>query len=118
MSLASSGVLWQNKPGIHGNAVAAYPAAGLQNVDPGMPVGKADQFPDINIQLVANQGKFIGKGDIHVAERILCEFAHFRSAGVCGDAVANDKCFIQGRGRLRAFGRHAADYAVVFNQFP
>ncbi|MNZ59700.1 hypothetical protein D3C78_777440 [compost metagenome] len=90
--------------------------SGLQDIDARVAVGQVDQFPDIDIQLVADDRQFIGEGDIHVAEAVFGQLAHFGGAGVGDHALAFDEDLVQAGGGGRALGGHAADHAVVLYQ--
>ncbi|MOA39331.1 hypothetical protein D3C78_1610990 [compost metagenome] len=111
------GGLADNKPGINSNAVSTYPRTRLQDIDPWVAVGQADQFPDVDVQLVADDRQLVGEGDVHVTEAVLRQLAHFRSAGVGDDALAFDENLVQGGSRGRAFRRHTTDHTVVLHQF-
>ncbi|MCY1553569.1 hypothetical protein D9M68_900660 [compost metagenome] len=81
-------------------------------------VGQTDQFPDIDLELLADDRQLIGKGDVHVTEAVLGKLAHLRSASIGDNALAFDEGFVQAYGGRRTFGGHAADYPVVFHQLP
>src|SRR5690554_3951770 len=69
------GLHWEvrgNKIRVNRNAVATYPTTRLQDIYAGMFVGKTDQLPYINTRLVADDGKLIGKSDLHITASVLC----------------------------------------------
>ena len=59
------------EPGVHSDAMPTYTRTWLMNVDPRMIIAQADRFPDIDAALFADQGQFIGIGNIDITEGIL-----------------------------------------------
>lgn len=94
----------------------AHAGAGLQDVDARVAVGQADQFPHIDVELVADDGQLVGKSDVDVAEAVFGELAHFCRAGVGDDAFALHEGFVQAYGRFGAARGQAADHAIVLHQ--
>ncbi|EEF93744.1 hypothetical protein CATMIT_01623, partial [Catenibacterium mitsuokai DSM 15897] len=91
--------------------------AGLEDVDARMAVGQPDQFPHVDAELVADDRQLVGEGDVDVAEGVLGELAHLGGARVGDDALAAHEAAVQLGGALRAARGHAADDAVVLDQF-
>ncbi len=106
-----------DKPGIHRDAVAADAGPRLENVHPGMVIGQLDELPHIDIELVADHGKLVGKGDIHIAVAVFGELAHLGGAGVGDDALAFNKYFVERTGHIASFLGHSADDAIIGHQF-
>ncbi|CAA2940718.1 Uncharacterised protein [Enterobacter cloacae] len=89
----------------------------LKDVHAGVTVSKANKFPDVNPLIGTNQRQFIRKRDVNVAEAIFGQFAHLGGAGVGHHTFAFKENFIQLAGARGADWRHAANHAVIFNQF-
>ncbi|MHC3947932.1 hypothetical protein ACI0FT_02673 [Alcaligenes nematophilus] len=92
------------------------PSTWLQNINAWVTVSQADQFPHINIQAIANQGQLVGKCDIHVAEAVLCQFAHFGSASIGWYQGTFHKNSVQLNCHLGSFLSHATNNTVIANQ--
>jgi len=105
-----------DEPGVNRDTVPANAGAGLQDVDPRVAVGQTDELPDVDVELVADQGEFVGKGDVDVAEAVFCQLGQLGRARGGGDAFALDEDAIEIAGCFGAFGRHAADDAIVLDQ--
>lgn len=69
-----------------------------------MAIGKADQLPDIDAQLGAEQRQLVGKGDVDVPEAVLDQLAHLRRARIGLEHVTRDEASIEVAGDLRRFG--------------
>ena len=110
-------VLRHDKPRIDRDAVPTHARPRLKDVHAGVTVGKANKFPDVNPLIGANQRQFIRKRDINVAEAVFGQFAHLGGAGVGHHTFAFKENFIQLAGARGADWRHAANHAVIFNQF-
>ena len=106
-----------NEPGVYGDAVSAHAAAWLQDVDARVAIGKADEFPNIDVQLIADHGQFICESDVHVAEAVFRQLAHFRRTGVGYGKRAFDEKAVDLCGHFRGLCAHAADSAVVIHKF-
>ena len=106
-----------DEPRVDGDAMSADPGARLQDFHPRVVVGQFDQLPNVDIELLANQGKLVGKRDADVACSIFSEFGHLGGPGVRNQAFGPEKSAVQRRRYPGAFGGHAADNAVVVNQF-
>ena len=109
-------VLRHDKPRVDGDTVAADARTRLQDIHPRMTVRQADQLPDVNALVSANQRQLVGKSDVDVAEAVFRQLAHLGGARVGHHAFAFKEDFIQLAGASGADRRHAADNAVVFNQ--
>src|SRR5690606_7735955 len=59
-----------HKPWVDSDAMTTHPGAGLENVYPRVMVGESNEFPDINAEMMADHGKFVGKCDVHITKRI------------------------------------------------
>lgn len=59
---------------VNSDAMTTHTATWLQNVHSRMLVGKIDKLPHINTCLVANQRKFIRKGNLYITTGIFCNF--------------------------------------------
>src|SRR5690606_15809943 len=73
-------LLWRfinNKPRVNGNAMTTHARARLENVDAWMMVCELNEFPDINVEAVADQRKLVCKSNVNVTKCILSEFGHF-----------------------------------------
>ena len=70
-----------NKPWINGDAVATHAAAGLKHVHARVVVGQANQLARVDVEVIAHQREFIGKGNIHIAEAVLGELHQLGGAG-------------------------------------
>ncbi len=106
-----------DEPGVNGNAVPAHAGARLQDAHARMAVSQADEFPDVDIELVADDRQLVGKRYVDVAEAVLGQLAHLGGAGIGDDALAFDKGLVEGHGQLAGLLRHAADDTVVGHQF-
>ena len=106
--------LFVDKPGVHGDAVAADAHAGGVDVDPGMAVGQLDQGEDVDAQPVADLAQLVGIGDVDIPEGILHQLAHL-GGQIVGDAdgALGDHGGIDLLGVLRRFGPGRADDAVI-----
>jgi len=114
---SARGVGVYQEPGIDRDAMPAHAGARRQDVDARMTVGEPDHFPHVDAQAVGEHRKLVGESDIDVAERILGEFRHLRRTRGSGDAGAADEATIELKRLARAARRHAADHAVVVDQF-
>jgi hypothetical protein len=56
-------------------AMQCPPTPQLEYRDPGMAVGKFDDFPDVEPELIADQRQLVGEGDIDIAEGVLTSSA-------------------------------------------
>ena len=110
-------ILSHNKPRIDGDAVSTHARAWLENVYTRMAIRQANQLPDVNPLIGANQRQFVRKGDINVTEAVFRQLAHLGGAGVCHHTFAFQENLVQRAGTLGTDGRHTANDAVVFNQF-
>lgn len=96
--------------------MAADAGAGLEDVDAGVVVSEADKFPYVDAESVADEGEFVGEGDVDVAEGVFGEFCHF-----CGDIVGGEQLTFAERGvdaggDFGGAGGLAADDSVVGNE--
>ncbi|MNZ37425.1 hypothetical protein D3C78_548700 [compost metagenome] len=115
--LGSIRVLVDDKPGVDRDAVTAYAATRLQDIDAGVAVGQGDQFPHIDALLVTDERQFVGKGDIDVTEGVLGQLAHLGGAGFGRDALPFfHKHLVDLGGGGGAGLVHATDDAIVFHQ--
>ena len=105
-----------DEPRIDGNAVTADAGAGLQDIHAGVVIGQTDEFPDVDLETVADDGQFVGKGDSGVAGGVFGELAHFRGAGVGEEQFPLDEDTIDLGRTAGAVQREAADDAVVGDQ--
>ena len=110
-------ILRHDKPRIDGDTVSAHARAWLENVHARMAICQANQLPDVNPLVGADQRQFVRKGDIDVAEAVLRQLAHLGGAGVGHHALAFQENLVQRAGTFGTDGRHTANDAVVFNQF-
>ena len=60
-----------DEPRVDGDAVSADTGSWLKDLHARVAIGQADEFPDIDAQLVADQRELIGKGDVDVAVSVL-----------------------------------------------
>ena len=107
------GVLCHDKPRINSNAVTPHARARLKNINARVTIRQANQFPDVNPLIGTNQRQFISKSDIHIAEAVFGQLAHFCSAGV---TLTFEENFVQFAGAGRTNRRHTTNHAIVFNQ--
>ena len=105
-----------NEPGIHGDAVAAHTAAGLEHVHTGMVVSQADQLTHVDVEVIAHQRKLIGEGDVHIAEAVLGELYQLSGTGRGGQELALAEAGIEGLAGGGGGWGEAADNAVVADQ--
>ena len=75
--------------------MAAYAGAGPQDVDAWMPIGEIDDFPDIDVVMFANDGKFVCKCNIGVSECVFRELDHFSRARSRRHACSTYKAFVE-----------------------
>jgi len=108
--------LTDDEPRINGDAVPSHSRAGLEDVYARVSVGEADQFPYVDSLLVADDGEFVGEGDIDVAEAVLGEFAHLGGPRICKYALAFDEDSIELCRNLRTSRCDAPDNAIIVHQ--
>ena len=80
-----------------------------------MAIGQGNQFPNIDIQLMADGGKLIGESNIHITEAVLSELGHFSSASSGGYTITFYYDFVELAGHFGALGRHTANHAIIFD---
>lgn len=115
--LALNGEVGCDEVWVNGNAVSAHSASRLQDVDARMLVGESDELPHVDARLVADERQLVGEGNLHVARRVFCEFAHFRSLAVCAVESALHELAVEGDCLVGRRLVHTADHAVVVHQF-
>lgn len=76
------GVVAHEEPGVHRDAVAADAGPRLQDVDPGVLVGDADDLIDVHAAHAADLGELVGEGDVDGAEGVLHDLGHLGGADV------------------------------------
>src|SRR5690606_1776025 len=106
-----------DEPGVDGDAVAAHARPRVQDVHSWMMVGKFDQRPCIDVELVADHGKLVRIGDVDVAVGVLGELGELRGARVGFQYLAGDEAVVETGGGFRGGFVHAADDTVVFDEF-
>ena len=110
-------ILRHDKPRIDSDTVPTHTRPRLKNVHAWVTIGKANKFPDVNPLIGANQRQFIRKCNVNIAEAVFGQFAHFGSTGVGHHTFAFKEDLIQLAGARGADWGHAANHAVIFNQF-
>ena len=106
-----------HEPGIDRDAVTADAGAGLQNADPGVTIGEADQFPDVDVVAIADDRELVGERDVDVTKGVLGELGHFGQASTGLEHLAAHELAIEVGGRLGRGVIDAADDAVVLHEF-
>ena len=66
---------------VHGDAVAAYPGPGPQDIDSRMLVGDRDRLPDVDVELFGDDRQLVGERDVDVTVRVLDDLYELRSVG-------------------------------------
>jgi hypothetical protein len=61
--------------------VSANTRPGLQYVDPRVPDGDPDEFPDVDAEPAGDSRYFVGEGDVDVPEGVLGQLAEFGRGG-------------------------------------
>ena len=102
---------------IDGDAVPADAAAGVQDVYARMPVGQADEFPDVDPRLVADERQLVGEGNLDVPAGIFRQFAHLGGPGRRRVELTLDETAVEGLGSLRGGLVDAPDDPVIVDQF-
>jgi hypothetical protein len=97
-------VLRHDKPRVDGDTVAANARARLQDIDARMAVRQADQLPDVNALVGANQRQLVGKSDVDVAEAVFRQLAHLGGARVGHHAFAFRKILYSSLARAEQTG--------------
>ena len=115
--LALNGEVGCDEVWVDGDAVSAHSASRLQDVDARMLVGESDELPHVDARLVADERQLVGEGNLHVARRVFCEFAHFRSLAVCAVESALHELAVEGDCLVGRRLVHTADHAVVVHKF-
>lgn len=115
--LALNGEVGCDEVWVDGDAVSAHSASRLQDVDARMLVGEGDELPHVDARLVADERQLVGKGNLHVARGVFCEFAHFRSLAVCAVERALHELAVEGDCLVGRRLVHTADHAVIVYQF-
>lgn len=115
--LALNGEVGCDEVWVDGDAVSAHSASRLQDVDARMLVGESDELPHVDARLVADERQLVGEGNLHVARRVFCEFAHFRSLAVCAVERALHELAVECDCLVGRRFVHTADHAVVVHQF-
>src|SRR5690554_179506 len=108
--------LADNEPRVNRNTVTAHPRSRLKDVDPWMPVSQRNEFPYIDIKLVTDNGKLIGKGNIHIAEAVFRQLCHLCSTGIGGNTLSFQEGAVESTSGRGAFRRHAADDPIIMDK--
>lgn len=80
--LRKTGVVADEEPGVHADAVASDAGTGLEDVDARMHVADADDLVDVHIVVAADPCELVGEGDVDSAEGVLDDFGHLGGADV------------------------------------
>ncbi len=115
--LALNGEVGCDEVWVDGDAVSAHSASRLQDVDARMLVGESDELPHVDARLVADERQLVGEGNLHVARRVFCEFAHLCRLAVCAVERALHELAVEGDSLVGRRLVHTADHAVVVHQF-
>ena len=87
-----------DEPRVDGDAVSADAGAGLEDLHARMSISQADELPDVDPELIADQRELIGEGDVHVAEGVL------RQLGELGRARIGEEDLRGGEGSVEIAG--------------
>lgn len=93
------------------------PGAGVQDMDPGVQVREADEFPDVDVVVIADQRELVREGDVDVPESVLGELRHLGGARRGEDAVSLDENIVQVTRPHCALAGDAPDDPVVVDEF-
>ena len=105
-----------DEPGVDGYAMSTNPGPWAQHVYAGVSIGDVDHFPDIDIEPVANQRKFVGERNVGIAEGILRQLYQFGCP--CGGrhTRAANEHFIEALRQPGAGRRDASDATIVIDK--
>tara|TARA_R110002110_G_scaffold178469_1_gene383582 strand:- start:101 stop:535 length:435 start_codon:yes stop_codon:yes gene_type:complete len=88
----------------------------IQDIHPGMAIGQCDQFPDINIVPITDQGQLVRKRNIDITEGILRKFHHLSRPTVSRCTSTLNKLLVKVDRSLSSFARGSANYAIIHDQ--
>src|ERR1700687_3739094 len=89
-----------------------------QDFNTGMFVRQLNDFPNVQTQVVRDEGEFVGESDVYIPVGIFYKFHHFGCIAVSLMKGAVDEGAIKPDGSFGRDNVHPADDAVVINQFP
>ncbi len=92
------------------------PAPGVRMFTRGVAIGECDQLPDIDTEAFRNHRKFVGEGDVRVAERVLTELRELSCSCRGPDADPAHERLIERLSHLRGLFIDPTDNAVVLHQ--
>ena len=75
-------VIPHQEPRVDADAMAADAGAGVQDIDPGVLIGDADDLVDIHPVAAADLGQLVGISNVDIAECILHDLCHLRRADI------------------------------------
>src|SRR5690606_1427542 len=84
-----------DEPRVHGDAMSANARAGPQYIDAWVTIGKADHFPHVQFHLVSDNGKLVGKGNVHIAVAVFDKLCHFRCSSGRSDTFSAHKATVE-----------------------
>ena len=71
-----------DEPRVDRDAMSTDPRTRLEDLHARMTICEADEFPDVDAELIADERELIGEGDIHVAEGVLGQLGELGRASV------------------------------------
>ena len=113
-SFGRSGV--DDEPRVDRDAVSADTRAGLEDLHARVSVRQADELPDVDRELVADQRELVGEGDVDVAVGVLGELSQFGRAGVGQEDLRRAERRVEVAGLLGSGRRQPAADAIIGDQ--
>ena len=110
------GVVAHKEPGVDRDAMAAHARAGLQDVDPRVLVGDADDLVHVHAPHAAYLGELVGEGDVDGAEGVLHDLGHLGGADVGEGYLALAEGGVERCHALAHLGAVGSDGAVILQQ--
>ena len=102
-----------DEPWVDGDAVATHTGTGVEDVDPRVTVGEANDLPHVEAELLTDLRQLVREGDVDVTEGVLRQLGHLGRGRVGEQDLAGDEGAVQ-LGCLLGTGRgQAADDPVV-----